>query len=345
MDHRKNNFDILRLLFATFVIISHSYTLAGLPECDFLCQITHRQVSFSNIGLWGFFTISGYLILQSLQRSQNLVAYFWKRFLRLFPALIVVLLLTTVFAAFVYEGSIPVLENKSLFTYLPSNLKLYEAQGSIDGVFENNPYKSAINGSLWTISLEFSMYVLLALLFFVRKRLRLVQIILLLSFFLFTAGRVLWPIQLSQSTLFFYPFRLAELGLFFLGGAFLAAINIEKSKIKTGLLVAISILMIASLLFDFYTLIRWFIVPVFVILLGLTPIPFLSDIGKKFGDISYGIYIYAFPVQQTLMYFFHLNYLQLMLCSICIAYLFGYLSWHLVEKRALKLKGIKAFSH
>lgn len=107
MDTRKNNFDFLRLIFASFVIITHSYPLSGVKECDWLCQLSNGQISFSYIGLKGFFVISGYLIFQSLQRSDNIIDYFWKRVLRLFPALFIVLLLTIILTPFVYEGDVP----------------------------------------------------------------------------------------------------------------------------------------------------------------------------------------------------------------------------------------------
>jgi peptidoglycan/LPS O-acetylase OafA/YrhL len=128
MENRKNNFDFLRLLFASFVIITHSYPLCGIFECDWLCQITNGQVLFSYIGVKGFFVISGYLVFQSLQRSNNILDYYWKRCLRLFPALFVVLFLTVVLSPFVYESDIPFFHNKSLLTYLPNNLSIYNIQ-------------------------------------------------------------------------------------------------------------------------------------------------------------------------------------------------------------------------
>ena len=63
MDYRKNNFDFLRLILASFVIITHSYPLSGVKECDYLCQISNGQVGFSYIGVKGFFVIINGAIL------------------------------------------------------------------------------------------------------------------------------------------------------------------------------------------------------------------------------------------------------------------------------------------
>jgi peptidoglycan/LPS O-acetylase OafA/YrhL len=114
MSDTKNNFDFLRLLFASFVIITHSYALSGNKECDLLCQYTNGQVSFSYLGVRGFFVISGYLVFQSLKRSRNIFDYSIKRILRLYPALILMLILTILFVPFVYESAIPYFKNKSI---------------------------------------------------------------------------------------------------------------------------------------------------------------------------------------------------------------------------------------
>jgi peptidoglycan/LPS O-acetylase OafA/YrhL len=127
--HRKNNFDFIRLLFASFVIITHSYALTGLPENDLLAQTTNGQMLFSWLGVKGFFIISGYLIFQSFERSGNIIDYYWKRLLRLIPGLFVVLLVTLLLAPFVYENpTISYLSNKDVWTYLPRNLLMYKPQ-------------------------------------------------------------------------------------------------------------------------------------------------------------------------------------------------------------------------
>ena len=101
---RSNSFDLLRFVFACFVIITHSYVLAGVKECDFLCQVTGNQMALSYLGVTGFFIISGYLIFQSLLRSENLISYYWKRFLRLYPGLTFVILVTITLASIIYPG-------------------------------------------------------------------------------------------------------------------------------------------------------------------------------------------------------------------------------------------------
>src|SRR5882762_7976735 len=153
----QNNFNSLRLLFAVFVVISHCYPLSGATTGDYLNRLTNGQVSFSFIGLSGFFIISGYLCFQSLERSHTLVSYFWKRIRRIYPGLIAMLLMTVLLCGVVYEGSwVDYFSSRSVWTYLSSNLLLVKQQMEIDGVFTHNPYNPAINGSLWSLLYEVS---------------------------------------------------------------------------------------------------------------------------------------------------------------------------------------------
>jgi peptidoglycan/LPS O-acetylase OafA/YrhL len=89
-----NNFDLLRILFAWFVIVSHSYVLNGDGATDPLFEATNSTFLFSFIGVKGFFIISGYLIFKSMMVSASIFEYLVKRVLRIFPALAVVLLIT-----------------------------------------------------------------------------------------------------------------------------------------------------------------------------------------------------------------------------------------------------------
>lgn len=338
---KQNNFDFLRFLFAIFVIVSHSYPLSGAQSCDWLCEITNGKLQFSDLGVKGFFIISGYLIFQSLLRSKNLTDYFWKRLLRLFPGLMVVLLLTVLLAPIVYEGNTSYLENKSSYSYFFNNLSLFKLQYSISGVFEKNIYGSAINGSLWTICYELTMYVLLSALIFFRKDGRSLKLAFSVFYIVFAGYYFFLKDDFAYRFLDLQSSFLSEFGLFFLGGSFLALLKFDQFKfLKFATIVSGVLILFSEYLIQDPFIFRVVLWPLFIIGIGLQSFKGISRIGEKIGDLSYGIYIYGFPIQQTLMYYFKLNALELMFLSIPISIFFGYLSWHLVEVKMLKYKNV-----
>lgn len=165
---RNNNFDILRLLCALLVIVSHSYALLNLHGDEPLQKMTHLII-LSDIGLCGFFTISGYLILNSLLNSQSILSYLAKRFLRIFPGLLVCLIVVIAICSLFYDGQIGYWLQKQTYSFLYNNLGLYTIQYEIPDVFANNPFNT-VNGSLWTLAHEFTLYLCIIGLFFIRKR-------------------------------------------------------------------------------------------------------------------------------------------------------------------------------
>ena len=333
----KNGFNFLRLVFALFVVITHSYPLSGAPDIDYLKRVSGGQVSFSFLGLSGFFIISGYLVFQSLDRSNNLLVYFRKRVLRIFPGLFVMLLLTVLLGVFVYEGTFQnYIGNPYVWTYLPSNLLLVKSQGIIPGIFTNNPYNPTINGSLWSILYEFSFYIALAALFFFKRR---AQILITASVLaLMLAGKLFWANELSVYRYILELRLVLEYGPFFAFGALLAMIGIKQNPGNNLIIALLTFALVAVIYFRVFDEARFFILPPLVILAGLSPMTFLQRALDKLGDISYGIYIYAFPLQQTLVHFFRLDAMELMAWSVVLSSLLGYFSWHCIEKYALRLK-------
>jgi peptidoglycan/LPS O-acetylase OafA/YrhL len=332
----KNNFDFLRLIFALCVIITHSYTLTGAAETDWLHTITNGQVFFSYIGVRGFFIISGFLIYQSIFRTDSIIHYFQNRCLRIFPGLAVVLVLTAIFAFFAYSGNLSsYIAEKSVWTYFPNNLKLFRLQGTIQGVFETNAYKDDINGSIWTIQYEFICYVLIALIFFFRKAG--IHIVSVFAAF-FIISNIFFFEFFKPLTFIVFISNVIDFSTFFFAGAFLAAVNIQKVKQKN-LLIALSlIILIISIPLNIFRYTHVFFLPLAVVLIGISSTKYIKDITVKFGDMSYGIYIYAFVIQQFLVYFFKLNYIELTIYTTLISIPFGYFSWHFIEKPALKFK-------
>ena len=337
MGKHKNNFDFLRFLLAIFVIITHSFALMGISEKqEWLLALTGNQVSFSAVGLSGFFTISGYFIYVSLMRSENLKIYLKKRFLRIFPGLFVVLLLTLLIIPFVYTGETSLISNSSYLTYLPRNLSLYGFQGMVTGVFEELPYKS-VNGSLWTIQYEFSLYIGLILLYFI-KPFKSIQLALTISTLLIMI--VLYRSNFNNiydSQVFqILGIHVLNLGSFFVAGTILAQLNLEKWN-HSLILIITSILIGVALYFGIYNDVKHVLFPLAILCLGFLPIKVFQRF-SNFGDASYGIYIYAFPIQQVLIYYLNLTLVEFIISSIILSIIMGYVSWHLVEKRALYFK-------
>lgn len=334
---KNNNFNFLRFLFAILVVVSHSYPLSGSNESEqWIHQITNGQLNWASIGLNGFFVISGYFIFQSLQRSTSLLDYFKKRILRIFPALVGMLLLVLLVVPFLYTGDGNIFVQYDYYSYLPNNLSLYLFQSTINGVFDSN-YYHAINGSLWTIRYEFSLYIALAILYFFRNSKEAVANILFISLVLMYLIFVFFINQVAGYKIAnLQGYHLFNLGTFFVAGSVMASLEFEKYINKTILFVGLVVTVIA-IYFQCYDLVKHILLPIIVLTIGFIPFPFFSSF-DKYGDMSYGIYIYSFSVQQTLVYLFNLKVYMLMLVSLFISISLGYFSWHLIEKRALQFK-------
>ncbi len=323
--------------------MTHSYSLTGIEEHDWLWIITHGQVFFSWFGIRGIFVISGFLIFQSLTRCNDLYDFYWKRILRLFPAFAVVLFITVLLGPFVYESSTPYLKNKSVWTYIGNNLSLYNMQFDIAGIFDNNRYKSIINGSVWTRPFEFTMYIAVSLLFFFRRR-KLTVIMFLGGLYLILAVlTIFYRSELQQMHFVLLNWYIIELGVYFVAGALFAACGVENIpmvyiNISFWVSVLVSILTTQLLVFGYLIVL---LIPLLTITFCLRPFTGISNIQDKIGDLSYGIHLYGFPVQQTLVYFFELDYLGLMVSSLAISAFFAYFSYHLIERRIVKFKKVR----
>lgn len=338
----KNNFDFLRLLFALFVVIAHSYPLSGNHVSNqWICNLTNNQIELSNIGLNGFFILSGYLIYQSSDRSTSFYNYFWKRIIRIFPALIVVLLLTLVLSPILYDNPKSFFKNRDVYTYFFRNISLYQMQFDIKGVFDNNPYPSAINGSLWTIPYEFTLYIFLSFFIFISNNI-FKKILILTSFLVMYFGSLFYLDELSKIAIFDIGFlHLFNLGTFFVGGAVLASFKFEiilnNRKIKYLVLLFLFFTILLTIKLEVYNSFKHLFLTLFILLFGLMSFYPINNL-HKIGDYSYGIYIYSFPIQQTLMYYFKFSTGKLICYSVLISLLFGVLSWFFVEKKLLAFK-------
>jgi len=335
---RQNNFDFLRLLFSSLVIFSHSFPLTGNKEI--ISKITNDQIDFGSLSVNVFFIMSGYLIFNSLKYSKTVKNYIWKRCLRLFPALIVMLLVSLVTVTFVYKGN-SILAQKDFYSYLPNNLFLYTNQYHIAGVFENNIFPKAINGSLWTLRYEFTMYLLILLLFPIRKNKKITLPILLFCWIISYFICILRPDFLKNIFLIINldSSRLYRLATFFIAGSILCFFDLKKLN-NNPTKIGIALILIACIYFNCYNIVSYVLLPILVIIIGLSFSKTLSFLPNKIGDISYGVYIYGFVVQQTLLNYFNFNPYELAFSSFAITCFLSYFSWNYVEKRTLVYKNL-----
>jgi peptidoglycan/LPS O-acetylase OafA/YrhL len=153
-----NSFDLLRLAAALLVIFHHTRVLQGLSS------ITWGASDLGELGVGVFFVISGYLITASYDRSASLKDYLVKRVLRIEPALVVCLAVT----ALVFGAASTTLSfgdyfaSPGVWLYMLRNALLYPVTYELPGVFAHNPFTAAVNGSLWTLRLEFTCYLAVA---------------------------------------------------------------------------------------------------------------------------------------------------------------------------------------
>jgi peptidoglycan/LPS O-acetylase OafA/YrhL len=341
MNRNYNNFDFIRFVAALLVIITHSYPIKGLDQDDdLLGKLTLHTAEFSYLAVCVFFIISGFLVCQSLLNTKSYKDYFIKRCLRIFPGLIVVVLLS-VFILGPLTTSLSLSEyftSKTTYFYL-LNIFLYPLRFFLPGVFEKNPFGGAINGSIWTLKYEFTFYIGLAVLLFLKLLNKISFSIILLALIIF---RLFFY---EQQKLFEIPYLdlnikfMVDFGIYFFTGTFFFLFRADiKDKINFYTLALVTALWVLSFGTIFASLANYIFFPVLTFFAAFLPGK-LNHFGKR-GDFSYGIYIYAFPIQQLIVYITKntISLTGLILLSAGVTLVLAIASWHLVEKKALNLK-------
>ena len=365
----QNNFHLIRFVAASLVLYGHCYPLTGRGTYDYLTIISQGIFPTSHMGVCIFFIVSGFLVSQSLMRSTSknlhinakysidnifnfrkngIADYLWKRIIRIFPALLIVLILS-VFVLGPICTSLPVAQyflSNETYRYFKL-IKLYPfIQNVLPGVFENNPEKQ-INGSLWTLPYEITMYLFLAFLQLTNlfQKRNLLSILFLISlpitiylFFNYHPTSLIPILHLSFA-------ETLEFGIFFMSGTimFLFQDKIPYRFVYFTMIIfvwfGLGLMHITSSVM--IKIISFIALP--YIVLYLAHLKGKINGFSKLGDFSYGIYIYAFPVQQMLIYFFgtNISISKLFIYSTLIVLPLSILSWYLVEEKALKLKSIK----
>jgi peptidoglycan/LPS O-acetylase OafA/YrhL len=329
-----NNFDALRFWAALAVLWSHAIPISeGSEANEPLFALSAGQTTAGSIAVTMFFVISGYLITKSFERSHSSWRFVKARALRIMPAFLVVLLLL----AFIVG---PIVTTLPLASYVRSSevyrYVLLQAAflsfPDLPGVFAENPLPY-INGSLWTLRYEVICYVAVFLLGICRLLNRWVLLGLYcagLVFLLFHEhGRVSDGMHLMPTK------NAVDLGTKFLAGALIYKWRL--SLLPSVALGALGIGVACLFLGHFATAGRT-VIPYLVMYLALgMSLRLPSPI--KLGDLSYGTYIYAWPVKQLIVLIGgQPAWWMVAGLATPIVLLLAWLSWHLIEKVALSYK-------
>ncbi|WBU37108.1 acyltransferase family protein [Homoserinibacter sp. YIM 151385] len=323
-----NDFDALRLLGAVLVIVGHGFVLHGEPGRTPYAF----GLALHTLGVAIFFAISGFLIMGSWMRRPALAVYATSRAARILPALVPVTLVCA-FLLGPLVSTLPLgeyLSSGATWAYL-ANLVPVVPQYELPGVFTELPYPDAVNGSLWTLRVEFLCYLAVALLALVPARAR--------------PGAIA-AAAIAAAAISMLDLRVADADvssaadvLVYFGAGALLRFAPRRLLGPLPALLALGLWAVASaLLPEAGRLLSWVALPLVIVAAGLASTP-VARRAARFGDLSYGMYLWAFPVQQTLL---HLSpgmpvWAGIGLVTLVSAVL-ALLSWHLVEAPAMRAK-------
>ncbi|MGR6087513.1 MAG: acyltransferase family protein [Arcticibacter sp.] len=340
LERHSNNLDAIRLIAALFVLVGHAPAI--LYNQGFSWDPINELIGMriQTLGVCVFFVVSGFLVSRSWQQRTSIRGFFLSRLFRIFPALIVVVLLSVfVLGPCLTQLSIEEYFSSPITAKYLQNISLYRMYYNLPGVFEGNPHPGSVNGSLWTLPYEFSCYLLLMVLGILKviQRRAITTVILLAIIFQYMVFpsametivipvlgldfKNLFPLMIYfLSGMLYYQFR----DRIKFGVVSWVLCGTGLSLIKTGLL--------PQTMFAF-------ILPFLVFALAFSKKVNMRDVGK-YGDFSYGFYLYAFPVQQLIVYLFRteINVFSMIVLSAACTFPFAFLSWRLVEKPCLNLR-------
>ncbi|WP_419700960.1 acyltransferase family protein [Mucilaginibacter sp. NFX135] len=339
MPNHKNAFDLLRVIFAIMVLVSHGYMITGAGT-EPLQLFSKGQIVLSEIGVMGFFSLSGYLIAASFDRSPNIVRFIRNRFLRLFPGYWVCLIVT----AFVIAPAIFYINNKNIagfnfwnvngsFSFVYQNAFLTMRQWSVGNVLQNSLYKDSLNGSLWSLfpeALCYGLTLFLGLFGLLNKNKQALLLLFILVYAIYVVnlypGAPFGPTFLTLS-------NARKLYTCYVCGTCLYVFRNEIFIDAKGQLF-IFLASLALIKFGGFLMIA----PVSIAILGVKGFSNFQ-VSLKY-DISYGLYIYAFPIQQLLFRVFNPAIPVIWYLTACIALtgIVALISFIWVERPFLRLK-------
>jgi len=348
---QKNNFNSIRLCMALGVIYNHSFVLFQENGGRDVTTYLFGFFDAGSLSVSVFFLVSGMLLTQSFFKTQSRLKFILKRLLRIFPGLLICLLFT-VFIIGTLNTTLSLkqyLFDRGTYRYLYNIFLNNETFFfNLPGCFTTNKLPEVVNGSLWTLPFELICYIFLYLIlsglgFFNSTKYSIfnkIFILLLLLFFgsyllngtylltrfkgLVTGYRV--NLSVGNNSLMLFVFFAIGMIFYWL-----------KEKIRLNIFYWIGLCGLLAVLHFLHMPFIQRIVEVIVIAYGVI-VWAGSRTLHRFNfktDPSYGIYLYAWPVQQTFAHYFHLDAYVSLLFTVPVVVLLGWLSYLIIEKPAM----------
>lgn len=338
----ENSFDAIRLGLATLVVFEHSYFLiSNRFDGEPLYRLTGGQYNSGAFAVCMFFAISGFLVTRSWVMTENLQRYLAKRFARIVPGFLV-----ATFVGCVLLGPIIASDPARFFAqqkWLPFAVSaLALRQADVTGVLAGNAV-NLVHGTLWTIKYEFDCYLLVALVgslgLLNPRRVWAIYLPLFAVLFAARAGWIRLPVfdHGIVALVISSPDQWPELFPFFFAGSALYLYREHIAKTAAHFTGALLLLALSGAIGGMY----WALLiggTYAVIYLALSSSAHLVLFGKRV-DLSYGVYLYGWPVAQALLYFTHqkLSPLPLFTLTMAVTLVVAYASWRLVERPSLDM--------
>lgn len=328
MTRRSNNLSFLKFLGAILVILAHSFLLSkGKDSLDFFATITNGRVGLGMFGVCIFFVASGFFISKSAE-NKNIRDFMKARIIRIFPALLLVVLISIFILGSILTSYniVDYFLNVDTYKYLLNALLI--PIHSLPGVFNENIYSNVVNGSLWTLPVEFFCYIALlifAKINFLNKKVMLVLSPIILLLLLLTYSSNI-PIFLFVRP-YAHPLFVFFIGMFYY--VFRDRIILNQKSFLISLLLFLGVFLFGA--FEI-AVILFFSHMIMFVSFGMKQ---CSDKIANLGKYSYGIYLVGFPVQQTLVSVFggQMPILLNFLFSSIISIILSVLIYHLVDER------------
>lgn len=323
-----NNLDLIRLVASLAVIFYHSFPLNPQWELADPVKALFPYVSTGALAVKIFFFISGLLVVNSILTRQCTLHFVVSRLLRVFPGLIFVVICSTFIIGPIFT-KLPVadyLSSAQLYDYVLNNI-LLDTRYFLPGLFLESKY--GVNGSLWTIRYEVIAYgvVLISYLLKLMSNRFISSLACLLV--------IVEPLTPFKGVLFANSDNGAiyMLAPCFALGALLA---INKNSYRTNFIVPIVMFFLVFCFNNESVKLLLICSSVCLLSLHLSTLPIIKKITIK-NDVSYGVYLWGFPIQQIISINFHFGIFMNVALSMLIAMVFAMLSWKLIEKPAIAL--------